>query len=589
MAKKRLIYQLYPSYLAISLLAIVAVIVFSYYSFRTIYFEHVTNDLKDKANIIAVQVNDLVSQQQHERLQQVCDQIGNKAHTRLTIISPSGHVLAESHRDLPLESHADRPEFIAAMQTGFATSIRFSDTMGQKMMYGAITIDRDGTPLAVIRTAMPITAIGKVLNNMYIELIIAALAVAACVAAVSLAFSRRIAKPIVQMTKTAQAFAKGDLARRIPMPRIRETAALARSLNKMARQLDERMQNLTTQKNQVQAILSGMTEGVIAVDAEARIMTINQAAAELLGTETRHATGRNIQEVLRNIDIQKFIEQTLASAEPTETELSLPIDEVKYCRLRGVSLAHNNPPQAAAVIVISDMTRIRKLENIRRDFVANVSHELKTPITSIKGFVETLLHGAVEDPDQARRFLDIIIRHTDRLNAIIEDLLSLSRLEEDKKKKQLVFETSPLRPILQNAAQAPNSKAQQKNMQITIECPETLTAKANPHLLEQAITNLVSNAVKYSDPSSDIKIQAHRVNNHVAIEVTDQGCGIEQHHLSRIFERFYVVDKGRSRKLGGTGLGLAIVKHIAQAHGGYVTVESTPGKGSNFTIHLPAQ
>jgi two-component system phosphate regulon sensor histidine kinase PhoR len=238
-----------------------------------------------------------------------------------------------------------------------------------------------------------------------------------------------------------------------------------------------------------------------------------------------------------------------------------------------------------AVIVINDRMKFKKLENIRKDFVANVSHELKTPVTSIKGFVETLLEGDLTNPAQTRQFLDVIAKNTQRLDAIIDDLLSLSRLEEGK--RNIVFKTAYLKAILANAVELSKIKAQQKQITININCLDSLKANANTLLLEQAVFNLIDNAIKYSEAASTINVIAQESEKELIISVQDNGCGIEEKHLSRIFERFYVVDKSRSRKLGGTGLGLAIVKHIINLHKGFVTVESVVGKGSTFTIHLP--
>jgi two-component system phosphate regulon sensor histidine kinase PhoR len=277
---------------------------------------------------------------------------------------------------------------------------------------------------------------------------------------------------------------------------------------------------------------------------------------------------------------------TLNNQQPAETEIRLFTDTENYFQVHGTTLAAGG--ETGAVIVLRDMTRMRRLEDVRRDFVANVSHELKTPVTSIKGFVETLLDGAIQEPEQARRFLEIIAKHTDRLNAIIEDLLSLSRLEEDSDRRRISFQRERLLPILKAAAELAKVKADEKKISITISCDEQQAAKVNSILLEQAVLNLIDNAIKYSEPGDEIKVAAWQQDNTVLISVEDRGSGIATEHLERIFERFYVVDKGRSRKLGGTGLGLAIVKHIAQVHGGSVTVKSALGKGSTFTIHLPA-
>jgi two-component system phosphate regulon sensor histidine kinase PhoR len=240
-----------------------------------------------------------------------------------------------------------------------------------------------------------------------------------------------------------------------------------------------------------------------------------------------------------------------------------------------------------AVIVLNDVTRYRHLENLRRDFVANVSHELKTPIASIKGFVETLLDGALSHPDDAQRFLKIIGSHAERLNNIIEDLLSLSKIEQSEQAANLPLDLAPLRPVLEAAVYGCQSQAAARHIELSLDCGDAIVAQINPPLLEQAVINLIDNAVKYSEPGRQVQIEAQADEQEIALSVRDHGCGIAAEHLPRLFERFYRVDRARSRKLGGTGLGLAIVKHIVQAHAGRVSVESTPGEGSVFCIHLP--
>jgi two-component system phosphate regulon sensor histidine kinase PhoR len=267
--------------------------------------------------------------------------------------------------------------------------------------------------------------------------------------------------------------------------------------------------------------------------------------------------------------------------------VSFPEEGGRFFHVHGASLADPQAERGGAVIVLSDMTRIHRLENLRRDFVANVSHELKTPVTSIQGFVEALMDGGPDDPEQGQRYLGIIAKHAERLNAIIDDLLSLSRLEEGAERRAILFEDVELKPALEAAVELAGIRAEQKHIKIQLSCDESISAKINAPLLEQAIVNLVDNAVKYSDEGTTVSIEVSQEDKEIAISVKDTGCGIPQEHLARIFERFYVVDKSRSRKLGGTGLGLAIVKHITLVHGGHVGVESAPGEGTTFTIHLP--
>jgi len=355
----------------------------------------------------------------------------------------------------------------------------------------------------------------------------------------------------------------------------------------MAAVTDERLNTLQAEKNEQEAVLASMVEGVLAFDSSERLISINQAAARMLELDGVQAIGRYIQEPVRNPQLQKFISAALASSEPLDSEIVYYGANSRILQAYGRTLLGIDARPLGALIVLNDVSRIRHLKNLRRDFVANVSHELKTPITSIKGFVETLRDGAMNDPTDAGRFLAIIAKQTDRLNSIIEDLLSLSRIEEETQKRQVALVKAPIRKVLQGAMQTCEAKAAAKNIRLDLDCPQEVMANANVILLEQAVVNLLDNAIKYSDDGKTVRVCGRQNDNGVTIAVSDQGWGIEKKHLPRLFERFYRVDKARSRDLGGTGLGLAIVKHIAIAHGGNVSVESAPGSGSTFSIHLP--
>jgi len=331
-----------------------------------------------------------------------------------------------------------------------------------------------------------------------------------------------------------------------------------------------------------------MVEGVLALDTHERVLTMNQAAAKLLDFALDESQGRSIQEVVRNTDLQRFIGKVLLNSEPVEDDIILYNGEEKFIQVHGTILRDVKNRAIGALIVLNDVTRLRRLENVRREFVANVSHELKTPITAIQGFVETLLDGAIGDPKDARRFLEIIRKQVDRLNAIIEDLLSLSRIEKQAEQDEIILKKSRIRDVLEASIQICEIKSASKKIHINLICPADLYLKINALLLEQAVTNLVDNAIKYSDQGGTVHIEALQSDAEIVIRVRDQGCGIEKELIARVFERFYSVNKGKSGKLNGTGLGLAIVKHVAQAHGGYAAAESTPGEGSVFSIHLPA-
>jgi two-component system phosphate regulon sensor histidine kinase PhoR len=588
MAKKRLLWQLYPSYLIITILALVLVGWYASYSLRSFYYEEVAQDLKSRTQLTIREVSVALSRKDYDEVDRLCKTLGGSADMRLTVILADGQVVGDSDQQpARMENHSDRPEFIEAMKGQTGRSVRFSDTLGKNMMYVAVGLKEKDTSIAVIRGSLSVMAIDKELADIYAKIAWAGLVIAVLAAGVTLLLSRKITRPIEQMKDAAKRFASGQLDHKVPVPDSEELAELARALNETADRLKKTIETITNQKNQLEAILSSMAEGVIAVDSDGKVVSINKKAAQLLEIDSNSATGLSIEEAIRNPDIQRFMRYTLANSSPTEDDIVLSAKQPISMQARGTYLTDHRGNKSGAVIVLSDMTRIRRLENIRRDFVANVSHELRTPITSIKGFVETLLDGAINEPEQAQRFLKIIAEHTDRLMAIIDDLLSLSRLEEDGQSRTIAMESLKVRPVLESAIELSAPKAGEKKIKIELDCDDEIEVLMNPTLLEQAVFNLVDNAIKYSPAESTVQISAGRSEKELTIFVKDFGCGIGKTHLERIFERFYVIDKARSRKLGGTGLGLAIVKHIVNLHSGSVTVESTPGLGSTFKIHLP--
>ena len=590
MIKKHLLWQLFPAYLFI---IIVALFIITFYSSKILtyfYHEQVANDLQARARLIEQQLIPYLETMKYSELDELVKKLGRNSLTRITIILPTGQVAADSDEEVDrMEYHGDRPEIKDALEKGTGRNIRFSSTLGERMMYFALPIQEKGEFLAFIRTSIPVVAIDTQLREIYKKIVLVVIIVAIFAAAISLIVSERISRPIEQMKQTAKKFASGELDLRVPLPKPAELVELAEALNEMARQLQDRIRTITQQRNETEAVLSSMTEGVLAVDSEGHVVSINKAAAHFLKINQDEAHGRNIEEVVRNPDFQEFIKYCLNEDNPKETDVVLSGEEKRIIRLDGASLTDSTAQKSGAVVVISDITRIRRLENLRRDFVANVSHELRTPITSIKGFAETLLEGAIKQPEQAERFLQIIAKHSDRLNAIVDDLLILSSLEEDGLHRRIPFEKAPVRPVLDSVVQLSMIKAEDKKITVALDCDPDIQAKMNKILLEQAILNLVDNSIKYSEQKSRIQINAWSEEDMTAISVQDNGCGIAKKHQDRIFERFYVVDKSRSRKLGGTGLGLAIVKHIAEVHNGYVKLESSPGVGSTFTIFIPTE
>jgi two-component system, OmpR family, phosphate regulon sensor histidine kinase PhoR len=589
MRRRRLVAQLFPSHLIIVLLALLAVTWYVSQAWRQAFLDQTATDLKIRADLVIPQFQELLSPLKAQAVDQLCKELGRLSATRLTVILPAGLVVGDSNKNpAKMDNHGDRPEIQSAFQGKIGISTRHSYTEETRMMYVAAPVLVQGRVTAVVRASLPVTFIDRALNAMYFKIALGSMGAALLAAWLSLIMARRLSRPLEEMKQAAQRFAQGDLRLKVPVPPSDELASLAEALNSMAEQLDERIRTVTRQRREQEAVLASMVEGVLAVDQRERLITLNQAGARLLGVDPETARERPIPEVVRHPDLQNFVALALASPRQVDGEITLRDNgRDRLLQLRGTTLRDPQGKAFGALIVLNDVTRLRRLEQARRDFAANVSHELKTPITSIKGFVETLLDGAIQEPENALSFLHIIAKHADRLNEIIDDLLSLSRIEQDSEQGKIALAPGPLKEVLHNAIQVCRERAAAKDIEIALTCPDDLAAAINAPLLLQALVNLIDNAVKYSPAARPIQVEARRETGEVLILVRDQGPGIAPEHLPRLFERFYRVDPGRSRKVGGTGLGLAIVKHIAQAHGGYVTLQSAPGKGSTFFIHLP--
>lgn len=589
MPRKRLIWQIYPPFLVIILIALVTLTWFFSRTLDDFYREEKRRGLEAQGQLVVNQARDALVSGNIGSLESLSLALGKQSGTRLTIILPDGRVVGDSEEvPVKMDNHARRPEIRVALEGRSGAATRYSTTLQQEMMYVALPVRSNGQIIGCVRTALPIASVDKALETVLIHVINSGILIALIAALISLWVSRRISRPLVEMKRGAERFAGGELDRRLPVYKGEEMGGLAEAMNQMAAQLNDRLQTVVTQRNEQEAVLASMIEGVLAVDHQEGILRINRAAATLLGTNPELAVGRSLQEVVRKPELQRFITESLQSRTSIEADMTLLYrGEERFLQTHGTPLRGSDGQTIGALIVIHDVTRLRRLENLRRDFVANVSHELRTPITAIKGAVETLLAGANENPEDSQRFLEIANRQSDRLNAIIEDLLSLSRLERDAESDEVDRTHERLLPILESALQSCSSIAKSRQVDVKLFCSEELVAKVNSTLLEQAVINLVDNAIKYSESRKIVTVESWQEGEHVMIKVQDRGQGISKEHLSRLFERFYRVDAARSRAIGGTGLGLAIVKHIAQAHDGEVTVHSTPGEGSVFTISLP--
>ena len=511
----------------------------------------------------------------------------------LELVSPDGDVLASTTDPRGPPAAARRAagpaaDLVAAARAGRIDAAGSLDpSTGRRRLTVAVPHGPAAAPTAILLATADTAEADADLAAAQRKLIGGCLVVGAVAAAAGWAVARRTARPVEELGRSAWRLASGDVAAPFPASEIAEVAELAGALGGLREQVVERGLLIGRQDTQQEAVLGSMIEGVLAIDGRQRIVGINRAAADLLGLEVEQAVGRTLQQAVRNPDLRRFALEAIDCREPVEDEIALRGATDRTIRLRGTAL-RDVSGEGGAVIVLDDVTDMQRLESLRRDFVANVSHELKTPVASIKGFVETLLDGAGDDPGDRRRFLEIVGRQADRLAAIIEDLLALSRIEQNEGAGTLPLERGPVAAVLAAAADDCATRAADRGVGLDVACPPDLAADVNQPLLEQAVINLVDNAIKYSPAGGTVRVAAVADGTAVAISVRDEGCGIAAEHLPRLFERFYRVDKARSRTLGGTGLGLAIVKHIVQAHGGTVGVESTPGAGSTFTLRIPA-
>ena len=557
-------------------------------SVRKVYRDQVQMELLSQAQWAANELRQNARLPPAERVDAQCKEWGRLTRQRVTVVFPDGRVMGDSNSNPEqMENHGTRVEIQDALKGRTGSSERFSDTLRRTMLYVAVPVEKQGRIVAVVRTSMPLADIRRTLRAAYREVGAGMAGAAVLFALVASVLVRRISRPLEEMRQAAERMAQGDLNARVEiLTGGDEMRSLGRTLNQMAEQLGTRLQTITQQSNELKAVFASMSEGVLAVDANGYVLNWNEAASRLLGFGGGQARGQALEEVVRNQELQRFVKAVQASGQDVEMEIQLDGD--RTLRVHGTALEDAGGRRMGVLAVMGDTTRLKRLEKMRQDFVANVSHELKTPITALRGCVETLMESEQRDWAEDRRFIAMMGRQVERLWAIVGDLLSLSRLEHEGQAGRILLEAGPVREVLRRAAGNYARAAESKKAALVVECPEGLVLPINAALLEQAVGNLIDNAIKYGAEGCRVEVSAEGVQGQeVWIRVKDDGPGIEQRHLPRIFERFYRVDQARSRALGGTGLGLAIVKHIAQAHGGTVGVESTPGRGSVFSIRLP--
>ena len=518
-------------------------------------------------------------------LEDEATRISERIGARVTLISAEGKVLGDSSESLEgvagMENHAGRPEVVESRRSGVGVARRYSATLKMDMLYVAAPV-RHPT-IAVVRLALPLSDVRHQLQ-VVARTTFTALGVALLGAGLmAWAFAARIGRRVETFAAVAERYRRGDLTR----PQLDfgddELGSVARAMDESAQELGRRLSEQARDRARTEAILAGMVEGVIVVDPDGRLQLANGAARQMLKLD-RVSIGRPYVETIRHPAIADLLGSALAGRTPDALQLSPPRDPSRTIMARAAPAAEHSAH--GAVLVLHDITELRRADQIRRDFVANVSHELRTPLTAIRGYVEVLAEGDAS-PEEQRRFLEVIARHTARMERLVADLLRLARL--DAGQEHLDVARCDVQALAQSVVTDLGASLEKRQQHVMISVqPGADTVRADPTRLRDAVRNLVANASSYSPDRTTIAIDSAAVDGRIELSVSDEGPGIPEEHLTRVFERFYRVDKSRARDPGGTGLGLAIVKHLIELHGGEVRVENRPGGGAKFTVSLPA-
>jgi two-component system, OmpR family, phosphate regulon sensor histidine kinase PhoR len=549
-------------------------------------FNEIRGDLDVRTALVALEVDAVdMAPDDFAAWDALADRIGAKARARVTLIRRDGVVIGDSEvpRDQlrTMQNHGARPEVIAALARGLGESARYSVTVEHRMLYAAVPFASGGHLAGVARVAMPLTQIDGAISELTGIMLLGALVALGFAMVLSMAAAHLASRTARSLIETAGRMARGDLKARARVARSDEYGDLGRALDQLARSLAQATVELRSERDRLGGILRGMHEGVLLLDREGRIELFNPALREMLLLEET-AQGMRPLEVVRHAELKQLLDEARLSPEDVTRELEITGLRPRRLMVRAARL----PGESEAVFaVFVDVTEMRRLESLRREFVANVSHELRTPIATICSAAETLVGAVERDPDAVAGFARIIERNAARLRDLIEDVLNLSRIES--REFHLSREPLALGPVLEHIASMFSDRARAKNIELVSSAPDTVIAFADRRALEHVLTNLVDNATKYCGPGARVQLRAQRADGEVIVSVSDTGPGIEERHLPRLFERFYRVDTGRSRELGGTGLGLSIVKHLVEAMDGEVRVESKPGQGTNFSFTLP--
>jgi len=572
--KKSIFFKIFSGYLIISLVLTTAVLLFSFNTIKKSYKQTTAESLVNLGITLKLQVIPVLEENKTDELDSMIKQLGRNINRRITIIGTSGEVLADSEENPRLmENHKTRPEIANALEGVTGISTRYSSTVKQEMLYVALPIEKEENIKGVLRISIYLSELNNLMKTLRIKILQIAIIIVIVSIIGSLLFSRSLSNPIRELVCASQKVAEGDFDTKIFLKKEDELKELADGFNYMTSEIKNLFSEISSQKEGINRIISSIQEGLFVLDKNDKIVLSNENFKKIVGNNVIEE--KFYWEILRESQISNLINKVRNEKKNIIERINLN-GKTFLCSVTFIE------SKEEIVLVLHDITEIHDLEKIKKDIVVNISHELKTPLTAIKGFTETLEE---EGDVKNKRFLEIIKRHTDRLDHIIHDLLVLSELED--KEEKLEPEEVNLKNLVENIVTIFADKLNKKNLKLNLHVENSLPdVFMDPFRIEQMFINLIDNAIKYSE-KGEITISMNLSDSYLRIEIEDQGIGIPEEHLDRIFERFYVVNKARSRQLGGTGLGLSIVKHIVLLHNGKIDIESNPDSGTKFTVTLP--
>jgi len=572
--KRSIFIKIFGGYLLIILALTALVSVLSYKAIKDFHLDTLSRDLARLGSSVRLNVLSYFEGERFGEMDSFVKEFGKKINTRITVVDREGVVLADSDEDpKSMVNHRFRPEIAAALQGEVGESLRFSNTVKEDMLYVGLPMERKGEIIGVLRISLYLKDINLFLSRLRSTILRIVMLITVLALAVALFFTYTFSRPIREMTLASKRIASGDFDTRVFLKSRDELRELAKSFNFMTEKIQDLFTELSRQKEELASIIRSIEEGLLALGHDGKILLSNESFNRIIRSE--HVEGKYYWEAVRKPEFIELIRKV-------QEEKKNYAEELLFDGQTYLCSAALLPSREEIVVTLHDITKIRELEKIKKDFVVNVSHELRTPLTAIKGYVETLEE---EVDEKAGDYLEIIKKHTDRLILIVKDLLLLSELEE--KESKLEPEKVDVKSLIENVLTIFEPQFKEKKLKTEIKVLSKIPSiSGDPFKLEQMFLNIIDNAVKYTQKGK-ITISLKKEDKDLSVEIEDTGIGIPEGYLPRIFERFYVVDKSRSRSLGGTGLGLSIVKHIVLLHNGQVKVESTPGKGTKFTVLLP--